>query len=152
MKEYTINDFKFDSVTEKSHGSWEQSRKDPDRGIFVINYSSILTRLIQAAGRVCKRYASDLFIDWKSIDASLRDKSYSGGRYLFGFRENGVDHAEYVLGRINGSGMGHYKSEIKELYMLEVKVGRDERYPDETGIHMHFGPAHPVEDADSQAA
>lgn len=36
--------------------------------------------------------------------------------------------------------------------MLEVKVSRDERYPDETGIHMRFGPAHPAEDADSRAA
>lgn len=102
MKEYTINDFKFDSVTEKSHGSWEQSRKDPGEGMYVINYCSILTRLIQAAGRVCKRYASDLFIDWLGINESLKDKSYEGGRYLFGFRENEVDHAAYVLGRING--------------------------------------------------
>ena len=32
-----------------------------------INYSSILTLLIKEAAK-CKRYSSDLFIDWRSID------------------------------------------------------------------------------------
>lgn len=154
MREYTIDDFGFESITEESHGQWEQSRKDPETGMFVINSSSVLTALIQIAGRICKRFASDLFIDWKSIDAALRDKSYNGGKYLFGFRENGIDHAAYVLGRLNDSWM-HYKHQIKEIYLLEIKVEQATEYPYEIEIRMSFGPARLMEDAgllDGQAA
>lgn len=150
--EYTLDNFKFDSVTEESRGRWEQSQKDPGKGMFVINYSSILTRLIQVAGHICSRYASDLFIDWIGIDKSLKDRAYEGGRYLFGFRENGVDHAAYVLGRINGYGMQHFESQIKELYMLDITVMRAEGYPDDIEIRMCFGPAHFVADIDRKAA
>ena len=38
-------------------GSWNDYRECWD-----INTSDILTKLIQAAGRLCDRYASDLFI------------------------------------------------------------------------------------------
>lgn len=152
MQEYMIDDFRFETVLEESHGSWEQSRKDPDKGMFVVNYSSILTFLIQTAGRICRRYASDLFIDWLSIDKALYDKAYGGGRYLFGFREDGIDHAEYVLGRINGFGMEHFANEIQELYMLDVKVDRAERYPDDMDISMCFGRACLAANTDSRAA
>lgn len=146
MKEYTIDDFGFKTVTEEAHGYWEQSQRDPQKGMYVVNYSSVLTALIQIAGRICKRYASDLFIDWKSIDAAFRDKSYNGGRYLFGFRENGVDHAAYILGRLNDSWM-RYKHQIKEIYLLEIKVERATEYPDEIEIRLCFGPARLMEDA-----
>ena len=150
--EYTIDNFKFASIEEETYGNWEQSWKDPSKGMFTVNYSGILTTLIQAAGRICKRHASDLFIDWKSIDAELRDKSYDGGKYLFGFREDGVDHAAYILCRINGYGMQHYKSQIKELYMLDVKVERATEYPDDIEIRMYLGKAYLVENIDGQAA
>lgn len=44
------------------------------QGNWEINYSSILTKLIQEAGRWCEHYASDLFITWKhNIDKKLDD-------------------------------------------------------------------------------
>lgn len=56
------------------------------------NLSSILTKLIQEAGRWCKSYASDLFIWWTAIAEQMES-----GSYLFGFYETGVDNAKSIL-------------------------------------------------------
>lgn len=75
-------------ITEKGslqYGKWE------------INYSSILTKLIQEAGRWCKFFASDLFILWDlNIETPLKEKTINTGAFVFAFRESGVD------------GLGHY--------------------------------------------
>ena len=58
-----------------------------------INYSDILTQLIQWAGRFCDNYASDLYMIWKySVDKKLDNKELESYSLLFGFRESGVDH------------------------------------------------------------
>jgi hypothetical protein len=64
---------------------------NPLEGKWEINYSSILTKLIQEAGRWCDDYASDLFIRWEGIKEKLDDGSMSSESYVFGFRESGVD-------------------------------------------------------------
>ena len=88
-----------------------------------INYSSILTRLIQSAGRFCKNYASDLFIDWNNIENRLTEENlYTDGvyEYLFGMRKQGVDHASYILSNANN---GKYLSDYySELFKLTIKV------------------------------
>ena len=59
---------------------------------FCINTSSILTRLIQEAGRWCEFYASDLFILWKhNVDQKLDNGTMENTRLVFAFRESGVD-------------------------------------------------------------
>lgn len=61
-----------------------------------INYSSILTRLIQEAGRWCESYASDLFIIWKNkIDDTLENGTLETNNFVFAFRDGGVDHKEW---------------------------------------------------------
>lgn len=61
-----------------------------------INYSSILTKLIQEAGRWCEYYASDLFIGWKyNIENKLEDGTIESGRYVFAIRDSGVDGKEW---------------------------------------------------------
>lgn len=91
-----------------------------------INYSSILTRLIQSAGRFCKNYASDLFIDWINIEKRLTEENlYTDGvyEYLFGMRKQGVDHASYILSNVNN---GKYLSDYySELFKLTIKVVND---------------------------
>ncbi len=57
-----------------------------------VNTSEILTKLIQVAGRFCDRYASDLFILWETIKDVLKDYNYTNGKFLFGFKSDGVDH------------------------------------------------------------
>lgn len=66
------------------------------------NLSTLLTKLIQEAGRWCKSYASDLFIWWGAIAEKMEDGSLSEGSYLFGFHEAGVDNVQSIL--------YHYKS------------------------------------------
>ena len=57
-------------------------------GVWEINTASLLTRLIQEAGRWCEYYASDLFIYWRQLEKSLEE-----GTYIFAFKRDGVDDA-----------------------------------------------------------
>ena len=96
-------------------GSWVTSYENENEGIFDVNYSSILTHLIKEAAK-CESYASDLFVDWKSIDKSLRNKELKSNYYLFGFRNMGVDHRSYVEVR------GIDSEEYRSVYHLDVEV------------------------------
>lgn len=91
---------------------------------FGINYSSILTKLIQECGRLCENYASDLFITWNGIVQKLKDKTMETSVYLFGIREMGVDHNEFVLSRYNNNGC-YAKHEYRKIYRLDVIVEGD---------------------------
>ena len=52
------------------------------------NHSSIVTKMVQLAGRICERFASDIVYDADAfIEAIENNKNFD--RYLF-FRENGV--------------------------------------------------------------
>lgn len=91
---------------------------------FDINYSSILTKLIQECGRLCERYASDLFIIWNGIERKLEKKTIETSSYLFGIRESGVDHSEFVLSRYNNNGC-YAMYEYRKIYRLDVIVDFD---------------------------
>lgn len=91
---------------------------------FDINYSSILTKLIQDCGRLCESYASDLFIIWNSIERKLKEKTMETSVYLFGIREMGVDNNCYILQRYNNYGF-HAKHEYRKMYRLDVVVEDD---------------------------
>lgn len=57
-----------------------------------LNYSDILTKLIQYAGRYCESYASDLFIIWNyCVERKLKNPDLESFTLKFGFREMGVD-------------------------------------------------------------
>ena len=69
---------------------------NPLEGKWEINYSSILTRLIQEAGRWCEHYASDLFVQWKyRIDQKLDNGTLYTDTFVFAFRDSGVDSEEW---------------------------------------------------------
>lgn len=91
---------------------------------FNINYSSILTKLIKECGRLCESYASDLFIDWSNIELKLKEKTMETSTYLFGIREMGVDHDEFILNRYNSNGR-HANYEYRKIYRLDVVVDDD---------------------------
>ena len=86
-----------------------------------INYSSILTKLIKECGRLCERYASDLFIDWRGIDESLKSGTMETSTYLFGIREDGVDHTAFVLARYEHDRQYAFY-EYRKIYRLDVIV------------------------------
>lgn len=91
---------------------------------FEVNYSSILTKLIKECGRLCDSYASDLFITWNEIVQRLKEKTMETSAYLFGIREDGVDHNEFVLSRYNNNGC-YAKYEYRKIYRLDVVVSSD---------------------------
>lgn len=66
-KDYTLEDFTLESVMEEATGEWSNDIFGSEKS-WNINYSDILTLLIQKAGTICKNYASDLFIIWSSLE------------------------------------------------------------------------------------
>lgn len=52
------------------------------------NHSSIVTKMVQLAGRICERFASDIVYDADAFIEAI-DNNENFDRYLF-FRENGV--------------------------------------------------------------
>lgn len=119
MRNITESNFKIaDKPYDTSVGSWDKSIN-----MFNINYSTILTKLIQEAGRWCERYASDLFIEWTSIVNQLSNPDYTGGTYVFGFREDGVDDMVYILHKMgNGYSTDHYRA----VWVLEITAESDD--------------------------
>ena len=89
-----------------------------------INYSSILTKLIQECGRLCESYASDLFITWCGIKQKLEEETMETSVYLFGIREMGVDHNEFIINRYNNYGC-YAKHEYRKMYRLNIVVEGD---------------------------
>lgn len=125
----TINDFKMESVLFTAGGCWVNAHQyyngTSEEDKFEINYSSILSFLIQRAGGICKHYSSDLFITWCYIYDKLKDLHYKGDKILFGFREMGVDSNAFVLSRCNNYEINGMYNEIKELYVLDIKVDEE---------------------------
>lgn len=96
-----------------------------------INCSDILSFLIRQAGKICKRYASDLFIDWENVERFLRRKEIGYKRFIFGFRESGVDHASYVESKINNPGMyGSIEANYDALYTLDIFIDFKDGVPE----------------------
>ena len=60
-----------------------------------INMSSIISSLIKTAAKFCDCYASDIFFDLRMIDETLRNGEELKPRYVFGFRDSGVDHEDW---------------------------------------------------------
>ena len=125
----TIDDFKMGSVLFTAEGYWVNANQYyngiSEEGKFDINYSIILSFLIQRAGGICRHYSSDLFITWCYIYDKLKDLHYKGDKILFGFREMGVDSNGFILSRCNNYGIKNMNDEIKELYALDIKVDED---------------------------
>ena len=124
MKELTMDNITMGTVLKTAEGQWinnnPYSYGVSAEGRYNINYSDILTFLIQKAGTICKHYASDLFITWKSVMKELDHSEIEKNKFLFGFREMGVDHNTWVLNRYNNYGSD--EREIKEMYLVTLET------------------------------
>lgn len=97
-----------------------EGHRDPDTGKWMINCSSILTRLIQEAGRWCQDYASDLFIHWKyQVDLKLEAGEMKTNSIIFAFRSSGVDTEKQY--NCNKAIRGYYIA----VWKLDVTVDMD---------------------------
>lgn len=122
MKIYTVDDFKMEKVYTSAYGSLSIGYNGEAN--WNVNYSSILTKLIQEAGRWCEYYASDLFIDWKNnVELLMEDADCRGAKLIFGFRQSGVDHLSYVLSHFNNNGSPDY---YRAVWVLEIEVDNGE--------------------------
>lgn len=116
-KEYTVEDFNTPVIYGETIEETAQSGS-------TLNYSSILTKLIQEAGRWCKRYASDLFIDWYYLMQDINNGNLDDRTMLFGFREDGVDGNRFVCSRYTQDRiLAQY--EYRALWRLDITVDDD---------------------------
>lgn len=122
MKEYTVNDFIITKELTTTSGNYQYDMFNPSKGKWVINSSDILTKLIQVSGKVCRCYASDLFISWCTLEHELTKKEIENRKFLFGFREMGVDHAPYILNHLNNPALSPYENTYKAVYMIELFI------------------------------
>ena len=98
----------------------ETGSYNPLEGKWEINYSSILTRLIQEAGRWCESYASDLFVQWKyKIDQKLDNGTLYTNTFVFAFRDSGVDSEEWYENHKNEH--NYYRA----VWFLDVETNED---------------------------
>lgn len=80
-----------------------------------LNWCEIQTKLIQLAGKLCDRYASDIIIDINSVQKFIDNgNDFCKEIFLFGFREFGVDHKAFVISR------GFDSPEYREVWELSV--------------------------------
>ena len=81
-----------------------------------INVSDILTKLIKEVGRLCDSYASNLFIQWSTIQEKLDNGTILEDRHVFAIRKNGVDHAAWYENHKNDH--NYYR----EVWFLDIET------------------------------
>lgn len=105
-------------------GSATYRKNDGNRLEHFVNYSSILTALIQEAGRVCVNYASDLFISWESLldetERKMKEKEDFMITTFFGFRDQGVDGPFYINEKISDEKT--YGDPYESIYRLDINA------------------------------
>lgn len=131
-KEYTIDNFQFIGDLKQSNGIYTDAFPCDGMPKWDINLSSELTELIQSAGRFCERYASDLFITWGTVEACLLNGDIESETFIFGIRENGVDHADWVIHQRNKNDYGYFRNYYRKLYMLKLERNGDK-------LNSYFG-------------
>lgn len=90
-------------------GRWDNDFDGRTR--YMINLSSILTKLIQESGRWCESYASDLFIMWTDVLRYLENPENMAERmYVFGMRASGVDDAREVTRTLKNRDYNKYRA------------------------------------------
>ena len=95
-----------------------------------VNYSDILTKLIQDAGRICDNYASDLFIHWKyDIIEPMEKCELTTTTYEIGFRKCGVEMGEKGSERWN-TRLKTFGSEIVKMMELEIICEKADMFGD----------------------
>ena len=80
-----------------------------------INWSSIATLLIKEAAQ-CTSYSSDILYDMNKVEDALKKGTNSS--FMFGFRDKGVDHKEFVSVRLEDQLT--MANVYRKLYKLDI--------------------------------
>ena len=84
-----------------------------------INWTNIQTALVHLAGRWVEHWASDIFLVYANISPEGRDRNWRGEKFLIGFRKNGIDQNESVIGRLNNL---HESNVYRKLAVIDIIV------------------------------
>lgn len=93
------------------------------------NISSIVSLLVQEAGRYAERFASDVVISINSMNEALEDAFGCDGRlFVFGIRRDGVDHLEFVASKMKSSygNSGYFEEYYRKIYAVRTSIRGDE--------------------------
>jgi hypothetical protein len=96
------------------------------------NWSRVVSKMVQLAGRYCERFASDIYYDIDSFTGHIRDK-VDFDRYLF-FRESGVTALSPVdIAAIEDTDYIQawhltYNAETEEQELTRVSINFEKRY------------------------
>lgn len=91
----------------------EKGRRQSNNGLYSVNLSSILTRLIQDTGRFCDTHADDILFDLENIVNTAKHGVENMIPHVaikaVGIRANGVDGAEYIFNNMNNWHDDYYR-------------------------------------------
>lgn len=95
-----------------------------------VNYSDILTKLIQEAGRICNYYASDLFIHWEyKVHDLIKHNALKSITYNIGFRLSGIEMEEKDSDRWK-TRMEVFGKEVIKTMELEIICSEPDMFGD----------------------
>lgn len=81
-----------------------------------INMSFIYTAIIKESAR-CDNYASDILYEIANIDNAIRDLNKEEDSIIFGFRDMGVDHYNFIKSRIE---YGNLEDYYRTICFIEI--------------------------------
>lgn len=102
------------------------------------NVSSMLTLLVQETGRYAERYASDIIISANSLMRCLDEPlAHINEIFLFGIRESGVDHYEFVRSNMDSyrNNTSAFEGYYRKIYAIKLTL-HDENGYDNVRLEM----------------
>lgn len=98
-----------------------------------LNMSTIFTELIKQAAK-CESYSSDICYEIQEImnaisgitrPETILGENGEGKAYMFGFRDWGVDHDNFIKGRLDGSPNCDVRLLYRSIYLLRFEPDPD---------------------------
>lgn len=93
---------------------------------YVVNTSTIATKLIHETGRWCEYYASDLLISWSDVTASIAKRQVSDELdehpdiVIFAIRNSGVDGSAYLNCNMNNHDSTYIENYYSRIYAVKI--------------------------------
>lgn len=102
-------------------------RSTEDKKWFWVNpLCDITDILIRETGIHCKKHNSDVLITHNTMMKELKKTEISQNVFLFGIRDNGVDHLSYIADRIAHDPEILSKDYYHKIYAVYIKIGTDD--------------------------
>jgi len=99
----------------------------------MINLSDITDKIIRLAAKDTERFAGDAVISLNSMQKEITEWDFTADSrtWLYGFRESGVDHLEWVL----NSNIRQLPSRYRSIWRVDLSSHAD--YPDNITVKLY---------------